>query len=118
MTVRPCLTCNRLFKVTPTLKSRCADCHTGHERQRDQRRGSPQARGYGSDWQRVSREQRRREPQCRHCGWPGSPENPLQADHIVPKEEAGRNDPSNLQTLCRDCHNRKSAADRRRQNRR
>lgn len=48
------------------------------------------------------------------CTWPGcfhqgSPDNPLTADHIIPRSQGGTNDPSNLRVLCR-YHNSKRGA--------
>lgn len=34
-----------------------------------------------------------------------------QIDHRIPREQGGSNDESNLQPLCRDCHDRKTAAE-------
>lgn len=40
-------------------------------------------------------------------------EVPGEVDHIVPRELQGSNDPSNLQTLCCECHKAKSRDDMR-----
>ncbi|MCV7359182.1 HNH endonuclease [Mycolicibacterium fluoranthenivorans] len=40
---------------------------------------------------------------CRKCGR-RAPEVELQIDHIIPVALGGSDDPSNLQTLCRDCN--------------
>lgn len=40
---------------------------------------------------------------CVQCGGPG----PFEVDHIVRYVDGGSNDPTNLQTLCVDCHRRK-----------
>lgn len=43
--------------------------------------------------------------QCRICG----SHDDLTLDHIVPLSRGGRNEPSNLQALCRSCNSRKGA---------
>lgn len=55
---------------------------------------------------RINRQQIKREPQCRGCG----STKDLHADHIVEIADGGSLfDASNLQTLCGDCHDEKSA---------
>ena len=39
------------------------------------------------------------------CGKAGR----LEVDHIIPLAQGGRDDPDNLQTLCRSCHMEKTA---------
>ena len=45
--------------------------------------------------------------QCQSCG-KTSAETELNIDHIIPLASGGSNDISNLQTLCRNCNQRKS----------
>ena len=49
---------------------------------------------------------------CRVCGKAGP--GPMEVDHLVPWFRAPHleYEPSNLQTLCRPCHFRKSASER------
>ena len=42
---------------------------------------------------------------CANCGTVG----PLEADHIVPLHRGGKDEWSNLQSLCKDCHAAKTA---------
>ena len=73
----------------------------------DERRGSARARGYDARWQRVRRMHLASEPLCRTCGLPA-----VLVDHIVPIRDAGaRLDDDNLQSLCRRCHDAKTAED-------
>lgn len=62
--------------------------------------------GYDAAWERASREQLRREPWCRMCGKAATV-----ADHIVsfrgrPELRLRR---SNLRSLCKRCHDEKTA---------
>lgn len=85
---RPCLTAG-----CPALTERTY-CER-HEPKRRTQRPYVYRPQYGGDWNKVSREQRRRVPYCEWCG----SEDDLQADHIVPGSRSG-----GLQTLCRRCN--------------
>ncbi|WP_435186918.1 HNH endonuclease [Halobellus sp. EA9] len=68
--------------------------------------------GYPSDWdERRRRVYERDDYECQRCGRlggsRGGPEDDaeLHAHHIVPKNEGGTDDISNLETLCHSCHN-------------
>lgn len=72
-------------------------------------KGTKQARGYGGEWERISRMYRQQYPVCEICNAAPSED----CDHIIPFD--GPNDPlrtdwNNLQALCRSCHNRKTRA--------
>lgn len=53
------------------------------------------------------------EPTCRRCRTRTPPRYRLatQADHIVPLFKGGDDTPSNLQPLCDECHDEKTAED-------
>lgn len=87
---RPCLACGAPVAGAPRHR-RCAPAP------------------YGAAWQRMSRAQIAREPQCRICGHRGSRSNPLTADHVLPLAAGGRSEFSNLQTLCRAHNSAKGA---------
>ena len=86
------------------VSGRCARCRAGY----DQRRGSPQARGYDAVWQLLSRQVLREEPTCRivPCGRPSQ-----HADHIIPVRQRPdlRLVRSNVQGLCASHHSAKTA---------
>lgn len=80
-------------------------------------RGTSAARGYGYTWQRIRLAHLKREPLCRPCLAAGrvnggAPSLPLHVDHIVPLADGGTNLQENLQTLCHEHHNQKTAAER------
>jgi len=83
-------------------------------------RGTRKERGYGEDWMRLRAIVLAREPLCRTClATTGRAVPATVVDHIqdIADRPDLRLEESNLQTLCRGCHNRKTArkqnADRR-----
>ncbi len=80
--------------------------HLTPQRQPDERPSSHQ-RGYGTRWRHVRALVLGRDHYlCQRCGQPAG--SSAHADHIVPKSDGGQDSMSNLQTLCHDCHNRKT----------
>ena len=51
------------------------------------------------------------DPLCAHCLAKGHTMPATLVDHIVPLPEGPRLDMDNLQSLCRSCHAKKTAAD-------
>ena len=75
--------------------------------ERDAARGTNKQRGYDEHWAQISRMVRSERPICEVCRNAPATE----VDHIVPF--AGMADPlrtqwSNLQSICRNCHNQKT----------
>lgn len=86
----------------------------------DPRRGSRHERGYGTDWDKLRKVILARDCyQCQAClrGNPGRITAATHVDHIIERVEGGGDAPSNLQSLCRPCHDLKSAAERARRQR-
>ena len=71
-------------------------------------------RGYGRTWQKLRIMQLNREPLCEWCKAKGRTTPGHDVDHIVPLNDGGQHELSNLQTLCKSCHSRKTAEDMRR----
>lgn len=70
------------------------------------------ARAYPKSWDRLSIATRLAEPLCRMCLALGKSTPADCVDHIVPKAEGGSiHDPANLQPLCRQHHDQKTARD-------
>lgn len=63
-------------------------------------------------WKRARIQHLTEEPLCRHCLERGIEKPAKHVDHIKPISEGGEwFDGANLQSLCHDCHNRKTQAD-------
>ena len=71
-------------------------------------------RGYTSAWDKLRKAWIRHHPLCVECERQGFTEAATVVDHIIPKVEGGSDSPENLQSLCRFCHARKTAAEVRR----
>jgi len=88
------------------------------ERKREayRRKGTKQERGYGGVWEKLSLMKRASCPVCEVC----NNSTATQVDHIVPFD--GENDPlrlewTNLQSICQECHTRKTRGDQQQKNR-
>src|SRR5437867_1584764 len=66
---------------------------------------SASERGYGSEWARIRRVVLSEEPSCRLCGQPAT-----DVDHIVSKANGGTDRRSNLRSLCRRDHQKRTAS--------
>lgn len=61
----------------------------------------------GGAWTRKANAHKAAHVHCASCGRIG----PVETDHIVPLHRGGSNDWSNLQSLCKECHKAKTAAE-------
>ncbi|MCD9196063.1 HNH endonuclease [Streptomyces albireticuli] len=103
--------------------TRCSEggCHelttTGRCERHTRKAWANKSKAWGAGstrkWRTRRAQQLADEPHCRRCGTKAT-----QVDHIVPLSEGGSQwDQANLQSLCADCHELKSAEDRRRRTR-
>ena len=77
------------------------------QKARQRRTGTKQERGYGGEWERISKMVRAQQPVCQMCYDAPSED----VDHIIPFR--GLKDPlrtarSNLRAVCRPCHSKKT----------
>ena len=79
-------------------------------------KGSRHSRGYGSAWDRLRKTILQRDCYlCQQCKRQGritalcAKPYDHAVDHITPRAKGGTDDPDNLESLCGDCHDRKSA---------
>lgn len=79
-------------------------------------------RGYGREWELLRAKILRRDSylcQCKHCKASGRIRLATEVDHIISKKKAVQlgwtkqqiDDPSNLQSIHKDCHKRKTHED-------
>jgi len=90
--------------------------HDKNEAQRkyDSLRGSSGQRGYDRKWQKLRKYFREISPLCEICLLNGLTIEMFDVDHIIPisVDRSLRLKISNLQSLCRPCHNAKTMRDR------
>jgi 5-methylcytosine-specific restriction enzyme A len=93
-------------------RSRCEKHQTLERSVMENRRGSANSRGYGSRWRIARKRFLNLNPLCSECNHMGRLTAATIVDHIFPhKGDAALFwNQSNWQSLCRRCHNRKTAA--------
>jgi 5-methylcytosine-specific restriction protein A len=78
-------------------------------------RGTRQARGYGSFWDRLRAQVLARDSHlCQQCLREGILTSARTVDHKVNKAERGTDDPSNLEAICDEHHKVKTQSESRR----
>lgn len=69
------------------------------------------------EWKRIRKARLLLNPLCQHCELVGVIKKAVDVDHIVEIEDGGEPfDLDNTQSLCRSCHNRKTAMSKRNRN--
>ena len=104
-----CAECGAVY-VREQHGSKCQSCSEPDRREREQRRGSRQERGYGARWDRLSARARRLQPFCSDCG----ATTDLTTDH---SEEAWRRHERgqsirlrDVDVVCRSCNGKRGRA--------
>lgn len=78
----------------------------------DRRRGSRHERGYGTAWDKLRKAILARDGGlCQPCMRMGRVTLANIVDHILNKASGGTDDDANLQTICRPCHDVKTAGE-------
>lgn len=109
MALRPGVRCRNLHCNGVVRNGRCSVCGgTNESRNYDLNRPSPSKRGYDRTWQKLREMQLRREPLCRECVKQNILTVATDVDHIVPKKRGGKDELSNLQSLCHSHHSEKT----------
>lgn len=112
-TPRPCRKCGCPGKTTEThgYCDEHADLASWGKWQKQH--GNRHKRGYGRDWELIRKRILERDGYlCQMCLSEGLYTSASHVDHIVPKQKGGTNAESNLQSLCKPCHARKTATER------
>ncbi len=94
-----------------SVHRRCKRHRAQERKQIDHNRGSAARRGYDAGWRAARKRYLAVHPLCVECERIGRLTAAAVVDHIVPHKGDPRLfwDESNWQTLCRRCHNRKTA---------
>jgi 5-methylcytosine-specific restriction protein A len=89
-------------------QSRCEKHRKQAMRDYEERRGSAYSRGYTKRWSAAAKAWLRQHPLCVTCGQPAK-----EVDHIIPHKEDMTLfwDFNNWQSLCHECHSRKTATE-------
>ncbi|MCG3134582.1 MAG: hypothetical protein HMLKMBBP_01896 [Planctomycetes bacterium] len=91
--------------------ARCPEHERALRAEFDSLRPSAARRGYDAVWRRVRIAHLRREPLCRMCAEQRITTAATEVDHIVALADGGTHAPSNLRSLCKPCHSRRTARD-------
>lgn len=102
MPTRPSNPCR--FRRCPELTEHASGYCATHRGEYELRRGSPEERGYDRKWRKLSAQVLKEEPLCRRCRLADS----VLTDHILSKRLGGTDARSNLQGLCKPCHDEKT----------
>lgn len=65
----------------------------------------------GRPWRRLRARILAAQPLCVHCERAGRVTLATELDHRVPLSQGGTDDPANLDPICSDCHQAKTAAE-------
>ena len=86
-------------------------CATHVPRGRANRSPTTRAQRDGTgDYERNRRALLATATHCHWCGSPGTTDNPLTADHILPVAHGGSHHPTNLVAACKRCNSSRGAA--------
>lgn len=76
-------------------------------------KGDRHQRGYGTKWDKLRKKILRRDHYlCQPCYKLNKLTPAEQVDHIVPKAQGGTGERDNLQSICTECHNKKTATEK------
>jgi 5-methylcytosine-specific restriction endonuclease McrA len=103
-----CAGCGRTYPP-PRRRDRCPTCEKEYYRERRKRRGSTTARGLGHQHEQLRERVLAEESRCWLCGEPARPDDPLVADHVVPRAAGGETTRSNLRAAHGSCNSRRGA---------
>lgn len=109
---KPLSPCPKHPSILLDVGDKCPECCVIRKRY-DKYRGSPTVRGYGYKWQKLRNWYIHEYPLCVECMIHGRTTAAQVVDHIVPHKGNERllYDVNNLQSLCKQCHDRKTATE-------
>ena len=94
----------------PAHPPKPTDAPIKRERTKD-KRPSAHKRGYDYRWNQARLAYLDEHPLCKHCQDNGLIVAATVVDHIINTAQGGTDDPTNLQTLCNPCHDKKTHAE-------
>jgi len=103
MPYRSCTVCGDLVTLREYDRHRAAHV--------EEQRPSARRRGYDRDWERIRAEHLELEPWCRFHLELGDRVPATEVDHILARRRGGTDDHSNLRSLCKPHHSRRTAID-------
>lgn len=117
MPTRPGFACTQTPGCPGVVRGgRCSVCGPKPQAAYDRNRGSAAQRGYDRRWQRLRLMHLRANPLCVECLKHGITTQASEVDHIRPKRDGGDDSDTNLQSLCKPCHSRKTMREKARKN--
>lgn len=104
--------CGRLIDA-PGYCAKHAHIPSEYQKQKDKLRGNANERGYSSQWRKARLGYLAKHPLCVICQDNGRIVAGNVVDHVIPHkgEKSLFWDSANWQTLCKPCHDRKTAKD-------
>lgn len=114
MPQRPLRPCPKVGCSTLIRNGCPPDCNRPtHDPEAERRRLSANKRGYGAMWRKRRASALARQPLCVACKVKGRVTIAVDVDHRIPKAQGGTDAAENLQPLCRECHEEKTARENR-----
>lgn len=102
---RPCITPG--CPNASVFRGRCQTCSDVYTKRYEADRAKEHAESYDDQWRELSRVYRHQHPECELCKERGIMTQSVLVHHIQPLDRGGdRLSISNLQALCRPCHER------------
>lgn len=95
-----------------TIQAFCIKHEGQHKQERSNwsKQESPKDRGYGYTWTKIRKLVMLRDGGiCQVCQANGIVKEATEVDHIIPKHKGGDDSESNLQAICKKCHQEKTA---------
>lgn len=83
---KPCLTCQQLIEAKPNV-IRCPTCEANYQSQRHKKQSVTRNRDhYRGNYRTRARLIRETAEACWYCGEGWRPDDPYQADHVIPRD--------------------------------
>lgn len=111
MPIKPKKPCGKIGCRRLTTERYCEEHMREYRQQQDRERGTAHERGYNARWRKARVTYLKRNPLCRQCEAGGRITAATIVDHVIPHRGDMDLfwDVDNWQTLCKPCHDRKTA---------